>query len=47
MKEYLDSQYGGTGATLDYGVRPDIKVKPGDEDPAEGYETVHKDITSR
>jgi hypothetical protein len=27
IKEYLDSQYGVTGATLDYIVRPDIAVK--------------------
>jgi hypothetical protein len=38
IKEYLASQYGVTGATLDYVVRPDITVKP--EDPAENYETV-------
>jgi hypothetical protein len=36
IKEYLTSQYGGTGATLDYAVRPDIGVKPEAEDPAEG-----------
>jgi hypothetical protein len=40
IKEYLASQYGGTGATLDYVVRPDISVKPESEDPVEGYETV-------
>jgi hypothetical protein len=40
IKEYLASQYGVTGATLDYGVRPDIVVKPEAEDPAEGYDTV-------
>jgi hypothetical protein len=40
IKEYLDSQYGVTGATLDYVVRPDIAVKPEAEDPAENYETV-------
>jgi hypothetical protein len=28
IKEYLASQYGVTGATLDYVVRPDIAVKP-------------------
>jgi hypothetical protein len=37
---YLASQYGVTGATLDYIVRPDIAVKPEAEDPAETYETV-------
>jgi hypothetical protein len=40
IKEYLSSQYGGTGATLDYAVRPDIEVTPEAEDPADGYETV-------
>jgi hypothetical protein len=40
IKEYLASQYGGTGATLDYVVRPEIEVKPEAEDPADGYETV-------
>jgi hypothetical protein len=40
IKEYLPSQYGGTGATLDYVVRLDIAVKPEAEDPAEGYDTV-------
>jgi hypothetical protein len=40
IREYLDSQYGVTGATLDYVVRPDIAVKSEDEYPAEGYETV-------
>jgi hypothetical protein len=34
IKEYLASQYVVTGATLDYGVRPDIEVKPEAEDPA-------------
>jgi hypothetical protein len=33
IKEYLVSQYGGTGATLDYGVQPDITVKAEYEDP--------------
>jgi hypothetical protein len=47
IKEYLASQYGGTGATLDYVVRPDIEVKPEAEDPAEGYETVDQEITAR
>jgi hypothetical protein len=40
MKEYFASQYGVTGATLDYVVRPDIAVKPEAEDPPENYETV-------
>jgi hypothetical protein len=47
IKEYLASQYGVTGATLDYVVRPDIAVKPEAEDPAENYETVDKEITAR
>jgi hypothetical protein len=40
IREYIASQYGVTGATLDYVLRPDIEVKPEAEDPAEGYETV-------
>jgi hypothetical protein len=46
-KEYLASQYGVTGATLDYVVRPDIEVKPEAEDPADGYETVDQEMTAR
>jgi nitrogen regulatory protein PII len=42
IKEYLVSQYGGTGATFDYAVRPDIAVKTEDEDPAEGYATMNQ-----
>jgi hypothetical protein len=45
--EYLASQYGVAGATLDYGVRPDIEVEPEAEDPAEGYETVDQEMTAR
>jgi hypothetical protein len=41
IREYLSYQYGVTGATLDYAVRPDIEVKPEVEEPAEGYETVN------
>jgi hypothetical protein len=44
---YLASQYGLTGATLYYGVRPYIEVKPEAEDPAEGFETVDQEITAR
>jgi hypothetical protein len=40
IKYYLASQYGVTGATLDYVVFPYIAVKPEAEDPAENYETV-------
>jgi hypothetical protein len=47
FKEYLASRYGGTGATLDYVVRPDIEVKPEAEDPADGYETADQEITAR
>jgi hypothetical protein len=47
INEYLASQYRGTGATLDYVVRLDIAVKPESEDPAEGYDTVDKEITAR
>jgi hypothetical protein len=47
IKEYLASQYGVTGATLDYVVRPDIAVKPEAEDPAEGYETVDQEMAAR
>jgi hypothetical protein len=32
---------------LDYVVRPDITVKPEAEDPAENYETVDQEMTSR
>jgi hypothetical protein len=40
IREYLASQYGVTGATLDYVVRDDIAVKPEEEDPPENYETL-------
>jgi hypothetical protein len=40
IRENLASQYGGTGATLEYVVRPEIAVKPEAEDPADGYEMV-------
>jgi hypothetical protein len=40
IKEYIASQYVVTGATLDYGVRPYISVKPESEDPVDFYETV-------
>jgi hypothetical protein len=35
IREYLASQSGLTGATLDYVVHPDIEVKPDAKDPAE------------
>jgi hypothetical protein len=47
IKEYLSYQYGITGATLDYVVRPEISVKPEVEDPPENYETVDQEITAR
>jgi hypothetical protein len=47
IKEYLDSQYDVTGATLDYVVRPEIAVKPEAEDPPENYETVDQEMTAR
>jgi hypothetical protein len=47
IKEYLFSQYGVTGATLDYVVRPYIEVKPEAEDPAEGYETLDQEMTAK
>jgi hypothetical protein len=43
----LASKYGGTGATLDYVVRPDIAVKLEAEDPADGYDTVDQEMTAR
>jgi hypothetical protein len=45
IREYLASQYGVTGDTLDYVVSPDIEVKPEAEDPAENYETVDQEMT--
>jgi hypothetical protein len=47
IKEYLASQYGVTGATLDYVVRAEIAVKPEAEDPPENYETVDQEMTAR
>jgi hypothetical protein len=47
IKEYLSSQYGVTGATLDYVVRSDIAVKPEAEAPAEVYETVDQEMMAR
>jgi hypothetical protein len=40
IREYIASQYGVTGATLDYVVRAEIAVKPDEEDPPENYETM-------
>jgi hypothetical protein len=47
IREYLASQYGVTGATLDYVVRAEVVVKPEGEDPPENYETVDQDMTAR
>jgi hypothetical protein len=47
IREYLVSQYGVTGATLDYVLCPDIEFKSEAEDPAEGYETVDQKMTAR
>jgi hypothetical protein len=47
IKEYIASQYGVTGATLDYVVLHDIDVKPEAEDPAENYETVDQEMKAR
>jgi hypothetical protein len=47
IREYLASQYGVTGATLDYVVRAEIAVKPEAEDPPENYETVDQEMTAR
>jgi hypothetical protein len=47
ISEYLASQYGVAGATLDYVVRLDIEVKPESEDPAGGFETVDQEMTTR
>jgi hypothetical protein len=47
IREYLASQYGITGAILDYVVRPYIEVNPEADNPAEGYETVDQEMTAR
>jgi hypothetical protein len=47
IKEYLASQYGVTGATLDYVVRPEIAVKPEAGYLAENYETVDQEMMAR
>jgi hypothetical protein len=44
IRDYLASQYGVTGATLDYVVRAEIAVKPEEEDPPENYETVDQEM---
>jgi hypothetical protein len=47
IREYIASQYGVTGATLDYVFRAEIAVKPEEEDPPENYETVDQEMTAR
>jgi hypothetical protein len=47
IKEYITSQYGVTGATLDYVVRAEIDVKPEEEDPPDNYETVDQEMMAR
>jgi hypothetical protein len=47
INEYLASQYGGTWATLDYVIRPDIAVKPEAEDSVDEYHTVDQEMTTR
>jgi hypothetical protein len=47
IRECIAYQYGVTGATFDYVGRPDIKVKPEAEYPAEGYENVDQEMTAR
>jgi hypothetical protein len=47
IKGYLASQYGETGATFDYVVRPEITVKSEAEDPAEDNDTVDQKMTAR
>jgi hypothetical protein len=46
IKKCVASQYGGTRATLDYLVRPDIVVKPEAEDPGEDYDAVDQEMTA-
>jgi hypothetical protein len=46
IKEYLASQYGETGAILDYVVRPEITVKPEAEDLVEDYDKVYQEINA-
>jgi hypothetical protein len=47
IKECLASQYGGTGVTLDYAVRPYIAVKAEAEDPGDGDDTMDQEMTAR
>jgi hypothetical protein len=47
IKDYVASQYGDTGSTLDYVVRAEIAVKSEAKDPPENYETVDQEMTAR
>jgi hypothetical protein len=47
IKEYVASQYGGTGDNLDYVVGAETAVKPEAEHPAEEYDTVDQEMTAR
>jgi hypothetical protein len=47
IREYIASQYGVTGATLDNVVRAEVDVKPEEEDPPDNYETVDREMTAR
>jgi hypothetical protein len=47
IKEYIASQYGVTGATLDYVLRSETAVKPEAEDPPENYEIVDQEMTAK
>jgi hypothetical protein len=47
IREYLASQYGVTGATLDYVVRAEVDVKPEEEYPPGNYVTVDQEMTAR
>jgi hypothetical protein len=46
IKEYLTSQYGGTGATLDYVTRAETALKPEADDTAEDHNTSDQGVTT-
>jgi hypothetical protein len=45
IKEYLASQYGGIGATLEYVIRAETTVKPEAYDHVEDYDLVDQEMT--
>jgi hypothetical protein len=47
IKEYLASQYGWTGATLDYVIWAEAMAKPAADDPADDYEMVDQEMAAR